>query len=118
MKNTEKDRKIELRAYKIRLVRNLIEKAMQELGGFSKQTHQNLADTLSKPIQEYNISISKQVMWGWAQGRYLPNRALLEIMAKVAEKETLPRRFADEVLAVLAIEETPAQKAIRELGYA
>lgn len=117
MKTLQKQQKEELRRHKLRLVKELVERTLPELGGFNKQTHQNLASVLTVPIREYGLIISKQVLWGWANGRYLPKLSTIELLAKVAEEETLAKKFADEVLEILRLKETPAQVNIKELGY-
>lgn len=117
MENKEKYKKDELRRHKVSLMKKLIDESMQELGDFSQRSYQKLADILSESILPYNLKISKQVMWGWAKGLYLPNPTLFEIMIKASEEGTLSKRFAGEILRILAIEETIARKNIRELGY-
>jgi hypothetical protein len=110
------DKKQELYQRKKHLMRKLIQECIDELGGFGG-SYRKLAQTLSEPLRPFNLSFSKQLIWSWADMRYLPYPAKIRVLASVAEEGTLAKKFADRALEILAMKETKAQKNIRELGY-
>jgi hypothetical protein len=111
------DDKQQLRNYKLNRVKELIESAFEEHGGL-KMTYQKLADILNEPLEEYGLSFSKQVIWSWAKKVELPLPKMFRALSHIAKEGSFPKRFADDMLKILELEETPAQVNIKELGYA
>lgn len=110
------DKQTELRNYKKRLVKELINQTLEELGGF-KATDSLLARIIAEPVREIGLSIHKQSVWSWRKGRTLPSKRIFVVINNLAEPDSLPKKFAQSVLQILNTKETVAQKNIRELGY-
>jgi len=102
-------------AYKTARISALIDKYLKEQFEGFQGSYLLFADALNEPLKEAGITFSKQTVWTWGKGLHLPHLARIKILSEYAELGSWQAHFAKEVIEI--IEETRAERSIRELGF-
>jgi hypothetical protein len=102
------------REEKIVRMRKLVQDTKDSLGGFNA-TYQLFADGLTEAVSELDMTIHKQDIKHWIDGKYLPNRTRVALIYKFSQVQSWQRQFASRALDILDGKTT--EEKIAELGY-